>query len=48
MAGLCKLGRDAEVTGLLQWFSTEYPERRAAVVTELRRWCPDAVLRSPE
>ena len=48
MAGLCKLGRDAEVIGLLQWFSTEYPARRAAVVTDLRRSCPDEVLKHGE
>lgn len=44
MAGLCKLDRTAEVIGLLQWFSAEYPERRAAVLTELRSSCSDEVL----
>ncbi len=44
MAGLCKLGRTAEVVGLLQWFSAEYPARRAAVLTELRSSCSDEVL----
>ncbi|MDP1823997.1 MAG: hypothetical protein Q8L48_12170 [Archangium sp.] len=48
MAGLCKLGRNAEVIGLLQWFSTEYPSRRFAVVNELRRSCPEEVLKHGE
>ena len=48
MAGLCKLGRDAEVIGLLQWFSTEYPTRRAAVVTDLRSSCSEKVLKHGE
>lgn len=48
MAGLCKLGRNAEVIGLLQWFSTEYPSRRFAVVNELRSSCPEAVLKHGE
>lgn len=45
MAGLCKLNRTAEVIGLLQWFSTEYPTRREAVLTELRSFCSDDVLK---
>jgi hypothetical protein len=48
MAGLCKLGRNAEVIGLLQWFSTEYPGRRAAVVTDLRSSCSEEVLKHGE
>lgn len=48
MAGLCKLGRNAEVMGLLQWFSTEYPSRRFAVVNELRSSCPEEVLKHGE
>lgn len=44
MAGLCKLGRHAEVIGLLQWFSTEYPQRRAAVTADLQSSCPAEVL----
>lgn len=48
MAGLCKLGRNAEVIGLLQWFSTEYPSRRFVVVNELRSSCPEAVLKHGE
>lgn len=45
MAGLCKLGRTAEVIGLLQWFSAEYPARRAAVVNDLRSSCAEDVLK---
>ena len=45
MAGLCKLGRTAEVIGLLQWFSAEYPARRAAVVNDLRSSCSEDVLK---
>lgn len=45
MAGLCKLGRTAEVIGLLQWFSAEYPGRRAAVVNDLRSSCSEDVLK---
>ncbi len=48
MAGLCHLDRNAEVTGLLQWFGTEYPGRRTAVVSELRRFCPEEVLKHGE
>jgi hypothetical protein len=45
IAGLCKLGRESEVTGLLEWFSNESPERRAAVVQDLRGWCSEEVLK---
>lgn len=45
MAGLCKLGRHAEVKGLLQWFSTEYPARRAAVLSDLQSSCPEELLK---
>lgn len=48
MAGLCKLGRHAEVKGLLQWFSTEYPARRAAVLSDLRSSCPEELLKHGE
>ena len=48
MAGLCRLGRNAEVIGLLQWFSAEYPARRAAVVTDLRSSCSEEVLKHGE
>ena len=48
MAGLCRLHRNAEVIGLLQWFSSEYPERRSAVVTDLRSSCPEEVLKHGE
>ena len=48
MAGLCRLGRNSEVTGLLQWFSAEYPARRAAVLSELRSFCPAEVLKHGE
>ncbi len=48
MAGLCQLDRNAEVTGLLQWFSTEYPGRRVAVVSELGRFCSENVLKHGE
>ncbi|MDP2272546.1 MAG: hypothetical protein Q8K32_17560 [Archangium sp.] len=48
MAGLCHLDRNAEVIGLLQWFSTEYPGRRTAVVSELGRFCSDEVLKHGE
>ena len=48
MAGLCRLGRNSEVTGLLQWFSAEYPRRRAAVMSELRSFCSAEVLRHGE
>ena len=44
MAGLCKLNRTAEVIGLLQWFSAEYPARRVAVISDLRSSCSDEVL----
>ncbi len=48
MAGLCHLDRNAEVTGLLQWFSSEYPSRRTAVVSDLRRFCSEEVLKHGE
>jgi hypothetical protein len=48
MGGLCRLGRNAEVIGLLQWFSTEYPARRAAVVADLRSSCSEEVLKYGE
>ncbi len=45
MAGLCRLKRNSEVIGLLQWFSTEYPQRRTAVMSELRHFCSEEVLK---
>ena len=48
IAGLCKLGRNAEVNGLLEWFSSESLERRAAVKAELQGWCSEEVLKHAE
>lgn len=48
LGGLCALGRNSEVSGLLHWFSNESPERRAAVVSGLRSWCSEEVLRHGE
>lgn len=44
MASLCRLGRHAEVRGLLRWFGAEYPAQRPALVAELGTTCPSEVL----
>lgn len=48
LGGLCMLGRNAEARGFLEWFSTESPERRAAVVADLHTWCSEALLKEAE
>lgn len=44
LISLCQLDRYSEAGGLLEWFYTEYPERRAAVLAELDGACPEEVL----
>lgn len=45
VGGLCMLGRHSEASGFLEWFSSESPERRQAVVTDLHKWCPEEFLK---
>jgi hypothetical protein len=45
LASLCTVGKNAEVIGLMQWFTAEYPARRAALADELSKSCSEEVLR---
>jgi hypothetical protein len=45
VGGLCMLGRNSEARGFLDWFSSESPERRAAVVGDLHQWCSPELLK---
>jgi hypothetical protein len=45
VGGLCMLGRNTEARGFLDWFSSESPERRAAVVGDLHQWCSPELLK---
>ena len=45
LGGLCMLGRNAEARGFLEWFTSESPERRAAVVGDLHQWCSADLLK---
>ncbi len=45
LSSLCKLGRNTEAASLLEWVTTEYPHRRAAIESELRHTCDPEVLK---
>jgi hypothetical protein len=44
LSSLCLLDRNTEAASLLEWVSSEYPHRRAAIVSELGTTCDPEVL----
>lgn len=45
LESLCALHKNAEAVSLMQWFSAEYPARRAALAAELSDRCSEEVRR---
>jgi hypothetical protein len=44
LSSLCLIGRNTEAASLLEWLTTEYPQRRASITSELAGTCDAEVL----